>query len=175
MSQGEKFEWAKLWKPLHIWTIAVIFILDQLTKYLVIWLMPLGKVIPVFAFFDFVHIKNRGAAFGIFHDSSPLFRALFFGIVTIVCVWLLLNWLGATPLKDRLQRFGLCLILGGALGNVKDRIVFGEVTDFIHFYYQSFSWPAFNIADAAISIGVALILFQMLQERLSKRAKRVRP
>lgn len=134
--------------------------------------MPLGSKIELLSFFELVHIKNRGAAFGIFHDASPAFRAIFFGIVTLVCVWLLLNWLGSTPVRERLQRIGLSLILGGALGNVIDRVFFGEVTDFVHVFYRNFSWPAFNVADSAISVGVVLILGTVFWQWLQKRRLR---
>jgi signal peptidase II len=147
---------------MHIVTVLVSVILDQVTKYLVIFNMRLGERIPILPFFDLVHIKNRGAAFGIFHDSSPMFRLIFFGIVTIVCVYLLVYWLGTTPREDKWQRFALALILGGALGNLKDRVFFGQVTDFARIYYEAWSWPAFNIADSAISIGVTIVVLKLL-------------
>jgi signal peptidase II len=169
VKQEDKFNWSSVWRPWHIAIVLGCFVLDQLTKYWVIFTMPLYSSIPVFPGFEIVHIKNRGAAFGMFHDTGPVFRILFFGTVTLVCIWLLISWLGTTPRSEKWQRLGLCLILGGALGNVKDRVIFGEVTDFVHVYYRAYSWPAFNIADAAICVGVGVILAVLLQQKWAKR------
>jgi signal peptidase II len=165
---NQKFSWSLAFSPLPLWVVGLIFVLDQLTKYWIIWTLRIGEGFSVLPFFEITHIKNKGAAFGIFHNSSPMFRIVFFGIVTLVCLYLLIYWLGTTSLSDRWQRIGLSLILGGALGNLKDRIVFGEVTDFLYIRYGEFYWPAFNIADAAISTGVAMILIQMIPWRRSK-------
>lgn len=166
------FNWKLALAPMHLVVAIGVFVLDQLTKYLIIFNLELGRSIPVLPFFEIVHVKNKGAAFGIFHDSSPAFRLLFFGAVTIVCLILLTYWLGTTPVFEKLQRLGLSLILGGALGNLKDRAIFGEVTDFVHVFYKSYSWPAFNIADSAISVGVAIIFIHLLLS--TKKNKSVR-
>lgn len=172
MKQAEQFRWEWVLKPFPIAVVLGSFLLDQATKYAVIFTMPRGSSIPIMPGFELVHITNRGAAFGIFHDASPVFRILFFGTVTVVCIWLLISWLGTTPPTQKLQRWGLLLILGGALGNVKDRVIFGEVTDFIHVYYKSYSWPAFNIADSAICVGVGLILLVLIRQKFLERKKR---
>ena len=155
-----------------IWIIAVsIFIFDQLTKYWIIWKLNVGEVVPVMPFFNLVHYKNRGAAFGMFHNSSPEFRLVFFGLVTLVFLTLIVYWLGTASLKDRAYRLGLALILGGALGNVKDRVIFQEVTDFLDFYVGSYHWPAFNVADSAITVGVCWVMLLQLpwHKWISKR------
>ena len=155
-----------------VWIIAFgIFVLDQLTKYLVIWKLNVGDVVEVLPFFNLVHYKNRGAAFGMFHNSSPEFRIVFFGLVTIVFLALIVYWLGTAPLKERAYRLALTLILGGALGNVKDRVIFQQVTDFLDFYVGSYHWPAFNVADSAITVGVCWIILLQLpwQKWISKR------
>lgn len=169
---NQNFSWKLALNPLHLWIVGIIFVLDQLTKYWIIWTMRIGEGFFVLPFFEITHIKNKGAAFGIFHNSSPMFRIIFFGIVTIVCLYLLIYWLGTTPLSDRWQRIGLSLILGGAIGNLKDRIIFGEVTDFLYIHYGEFYWPAFNIADAAISSGVAIILLRVIPWRRSHKYRK---
>jgi len=159
------FSWKMVLNPLVLTTFFAIVVLDQITKWWIILNLPLGQRIPLLSFFEITHIKNRGAAFGIFHDSSPLFRAVFFGIVTIVCVFLLVQWMGKTLPREKYLRFFLALTLGGAVGNLIDRVLFGEVTDFVHVFYQGatrlYSFPAFNVADSAISVGITLILVQV--------------
>ncbi len=156
----------------QVWLPALgIFVLDQLTKYWVIWKLEVGQLVPVFPFFNLVHYKNRGAAFGMFHNASPEFRMVFFGLVTLVFLGLIVYWLGTAPLREKAYRWGLVLILGGALGNVKDRVIFQEVTDFLDFYIGAYHWPAFNVADSAITVGVCWIMLLQLpwHKWLSKR------
>lgn len=171
MSHSLKYAWSLALHPFHWITVIMVVFLDQASKYWIIWKLDIGERIPILPVFDITHIKNKGAAFGMFHDTSPAFRLVFFGLVTIICLILLLYWLGTTPIAEKWQRFGLSLILGGALGNLKDRIVFGQVTDFIHVFYKSWSYPAFNIADSAITIGVAIILIRMLAHQM--KAKKI--
>lgn len=152
------FSWKNVWTPLNIWTVVLCVLLDQGSKYLIIFTMDEGRRIPIFSFFNLVHYKNKGAAFGMFHDASPTFRLIFFGLITIICVAFLIWSIGTSPRWDRFHRFSLALILGGALGNVKDRVIFQEVTDFIEVFYKTYYWPAFNVADMAISVGVTLLI-----------------
>lgn len=156
------FRWKNALAPLNVWTIAIVVFLDQAVKYLVIWNLEIGERIPLTPFLNLVHFKNKGAAFGMFHDASPTFRLVFFGLVTLVCIVFLLWSLGTSPAWDKFHRFNLSLILGGALGNVKDRVIFQQVTDFIDVYYQDYHWPAFNVADMAISTGVTLLVIRFL-------------
>jgi signal peptidase II len=157
-----KFSLRSVLNPLHLWTISVLVILDQLTKWIIVKNLPLGQRIYVMPSLNISHIKNRGAAFGVFHDMPSPFRAGFFGLVTLVCFYLLLYWLSTTPREDRWQRFSLAMILGGAIGNVIDRVLYGEVTDFIDFYYGNWHFPTFNVADSAITVGVILIFIKMI-------------
>ena len=155
----------------------IIFVLDQFTKWLVIQYIDMGRHIEVIpGVFDLVHTKNRGAAFGMFHDASPTFRLIFFGLVTIACLTLLFYWLATTPLSDKYHRFCLSLILGGAFGNLLDRTLFGQVTDFADFYYEDYHWPAFNIADSGITVGVTLIFLKLmiLTFKTKKKKKQAR-
>ncbi len=167
-----RIDWSRVRTPLTVWTVTIVFILDQLTKWAVIEYISMGDRVQVMPYFDLVHTKNRGAAFGMFHESTGLFRLFFFGGVTILCLYLLLRWLSETPLGDKFSRFLLSLILGGALGNLLDRIVFGEVTDFVDWYYGSYHWPAFNIADSAITVGATWFVLQILPwDAIAKKLK----
>ncbi len=180
------FDWKLVVTPLHIWTVVLVFILDQVSKYWVLFKIEHGfERVPVWEpWFAFVHVKNPGAAFGLFADLSLVGRILIFGSVTVVCVWLLIYWMGTTPKVQKWQRFAFALILGGALGNLKDRIIYQEVTDFIAVripmgflkWFNSsnlpyYDWPTFNVADMGISTGVGIVLFLLLMEsrQASKR------
>jgi len=163
-----KFSWKIALAKLNWITALSIFVSDQITKVLIVLFVPLHTRIEVLPFFQIVHTKNKGAAFGMFSDSSPIFRLIFFGAVSIACLYLLLYWLGTTPLKEFWQRFSLSLILGGGLGILLDRACFGQVTDFLDVYLNDYHWPAFNIADMAISSGVAILFLHFLPIRTKK-------
>ena len=163
------FSWKYLFSPLHSITVGIVFVADQVSKYLVNTYIEIGEKWELMPFVNLIHIKNRGAAFGMFHHSSQAFRLVFFGLVTVVCLYLLIHWLMAAKKEEYLQRFSLSLILGGALGNLVDRAVFGEVTDFVDAYYGDYHWYTFNIADAGITVGVSLIFWMMLPLRKKKQ------
>lgn len=165
-AQTPKFD-RSLAMELWIWIVVVfLFILDQGTKLWIIHHVHMMEHLTVFKLgnfgFDIVHVQNQGAAFGIFHGQSAMFRLIFFGIVTLVCLYLIIYWLGTTVKSEKMQRWGLALIMGGAFGNLIDRIRFGYVTDFLDVYYARHHWPAFNVADSAICVGVGLIVLRML-------------
>ena len=153
-------------------TVVSVFALDQITKYLIIFKMEVGDRIEILPIFNIVHYKNKGAAFGMFHDSSPTFRLVFFGLVTIACVFYLVWSLATTPEADKFYRFIIALILGGALGNVKDRMIFQQVTDFLDFHWGIEHFPAFNVADMAITSGVSLMILQYLIAHSRHRRKK---
>ena len=145
---------------------ACVFAVDRLTKWVVetrVSFLDTHHVIP--GFFDIVHSQNRGVAFGLFNDStSPWhsFALVGFSLIALVVVGAML-W---RPSRlDRLTLFGLSLILGGAAGNVFDRMVWGQVTDFLELYVGEFHWPTFNMADTAIVIGSGLLLIDLLRLR----------
>ncbi len=142
-----------------------LFLLDQGTKWLVVRTLALGEartIVP--GFFDLTHVHNRGAAFGLFaHFESTWAAALLivFSAAAMVLVLVLL-WQNHAP---RLAGWGLALILGGAAGNLLDRLRAGRVVDFLDFHLGSYHWPAFNLADAAIVVGAATLIYQVLQRR----------
>ena len=118
-------------------------------------------VIPVVpGFFNLTHVRNKGAAFSLFSTMPDGFRSAFFITVTLVAVAVLAVLIKKT--HERLLVTAFSLIAGGAVGNVIDRIRFGEVVDFIQWYYKSYYWPSFNVADSAISVGVGLLAIDML-------------
>jgi signal peptidase II len=144
-----------------IWLVlsVVIVIADQTTKMLVIDNLTLYQRIPLLPVLDLVRLHNTGAAFSFLAGESGWQNWLFSGVALIVSGGIL--WWLVTLKEDgrRALQLGLALVLGGALGNVIDRVLYGYVVDFILFYYQDWSYPAFNVADSAITCGVVLILF----------------
>ncbi len=146
---------------IHLWPTAVIVVSDQLTKAWVRSGMSLGKSVPVLGeeFFRLTHIENTGVAFGL-KAGSPIFLILFSIIAAIFLIYLLLKSDNATSVAHpKPVRFSLSLILGGAIGNLIDRVAFGQVTDFLDFDFPDFimqRWPVFNVADSAVTIGVTI-------------------
>ena len=156
-----------------------IVLLDQITKWMIVRWVPLGTEVPVIAgVFDIVHGRNTGAAFGMLHAWDSSFKNLLFYAIGIVAVIFLFNYIKTVAEKDRLSIDALGLILGGACGNVIDRIVRGSVVDFLSVHYHDviwhftflgyrltvpLIWPSFKVADAAISVAVVLLVIQNLK------------
>ncbi len=139
-----------------LWLSAVVIILDQLTKLWITEEYVLGERTPVFSFFNIVRAHNHGAAFSFLADAGGWQRWFFAGIAIVVST-MLFFWLRKLPRTDRWVAVALALILGGALGNLYDRIVLGYVVDFLDFYWGGSHFPAFNIADSAISVGAVML------------------
>lgn len=134
--------------------------LDQFTKSLVDNSMRIGDSITVLpGFFSLVHVRNRGVAFGMLGGLPDPWRALVLIGMAAVIVMIMLWWLRETPVEERMQRLALASVIGGAIGNLYDRIRYGEVVDFFDVYVSNIHWPAFNVADSAISIGCVLLIF----------------
>ncbi len=150
---------------------AVVFVLDRITKIVIrhdVSSWDIHAVIP--GFFNIVHTENSGAAFSMLSNAPAQWRTLLLvalsaGVQAIIAVMI---WRGGNRLSASL-RLGMALILGGALGNLFDRVVHGTVTDFLELYYHEFRWPAFNVADSAITIGAGLIILDMLRSRHAPR------
>ena len=141
--------------------IGVVLFLDQLTKYIVETRIRLHDVITIIpGFFNLTHVRNRGAAFGVLADLPEFWRSTFFITVTVVAVAVIIVLIWKA--HERLLVVAFSLIAGGAVGNVIDRIRYGEVVDFIQWYVKSYYWPSFNVADSVISIGVGLLAIDML-------------
>ena len=152
----------------HWLAIALVLVLaDQFTKVLVLGSFQLGEGIPVTGFFNLVRVHNTGAAFSFLAGASGWQRWFFtaLGLVAaVVIVWMLKGHPG-----QRLFCFALACILGGAVGNVIDRVLYGYVVDFLDFHWAGMHFPAFNVADSAISVGaVGLILDELLRVRRAR-------
>lgn len=143
---------------------AVGFILDQITKFLVETKLIFGDQIPVIeGFFYLTRVHNRGAAFGVLANLPESIRLVFFVAVTCVAIGVILSFFLKLAPGDRLAALSLGLILGGALGNLCDRVRLGEVVDFLHFkLWQGYSWPDFNLADSFIVVGVGLLILELI-------------
>ncbi len=150
-------------KKLGFAMIALSFLLDQLSKnWVVISYGETSRFISeVFSFFNLVLVWNRGVSFGMF-SNHPEWMPIILTLVALAITAVMLSWLWKA--ENKLSAISLGLVIGGALGNVIDRIRFGAVIDFLDFHFFGFHWPAFNIADAAIFIGVALLLFETIME-----------
>lgn len=145
------------------WLALALFIvvIDQLSKLLVMKTFPVASIKPVTSFFALTFVYNPGAAFSFLADASGWQRWLFIGIAGTAAV--ILTYLLKRHAEQRLFAFAIALILGGAIGNVIDRLLYGKVVDFLLFHYHQWTFPAFNIADSSISIGVALLIIDELR------------
>lgn len=148
--------------------LAIIIILaDQFTKTLIVGYYKLGDSTPVTSFFNIVRAHNTGAAFSFLAGAGGWQRWFFTGIGAVATIFIL--WMLRSHHGQKLFAFALACILGGAIGNVIDRLVHGYVVDFLDFYYGSWHFPAFNIADSAITIGaVCLILDEILRVKRAR-------
>lgn len=145
---------------------ALVILLDAFTKWLVLINLPVHASVPVIdGFFQLVHVRNTGAAFGIGANSSSSFVPLLLNGGAIVVFLIVVFYSLRTQLSDRILQTGLHLILGGAIGNLIDRFRFGSVVDFLDVYVRiggrEHHWPAFNVADSAICVGMALLFIDM--------------
>ncbi len=138
-------------------TIALIF-LDQLSKILVVNTMEFQSTIVVTEYFSWHHVRNYGAAFSFLADQGG-WQKYFFISLSFVASIALIIWMKKIALTQKCELLGLSFVLSGAVGNLIDRTAYGFVIDFIDLHYQDFYWPVFNVADIAISLGVAVLLF----------------
>lgn len=141
---------------------ALVILLDQWTKVLAEDLLRYGEPRVVTGFFNFTLLYNKGAAFSMLSDAGGWQHWLFSGIAAVVSV-VLAVWLYRLPRTARLEPFALALVLGGAIGNLIDRLRLGHVVDFIQLHYRELYWPAFNLADSAITLGAGLLILLMLR------------
>lgn len=144
-----------------LWLSLLVILLDQSTKQLAEAMLNFAQPVSVLPFFDLTLLYNKGAAFSILSDQSG-WQRWFFIVLALVVSLVMLIWLSRLKREEVWQAAALGLIIGGALGNVIDRILFGHVIDFIHLHYAEYYWPAFNVADSAIFVGVAIMLFDAL-------------
>jgi signal peptidase II len=143
---------------------ALVIVLDQLTKWLMVNWLELHQTVEVLPFFNFTLAHNYGAAFSFLASAGGWQRWFFVALAVIISIALTV-WLKRLPTNARLEAASLALILGGAIGNVIDRLIYGYVIDFLDVFYGSYHWPAFNIADSAICIGAVLLILDSFRNK----------
>jgi signal peptidase II len=134
-----------------------VIVLDQITKYLIATYLAPFDSIEVFPFLHIVNVRNTGAAFGSFRNVG----SSFFIVISVIAIIFVISLL----VKRTYNYVGLSLVLGGAIGNLIDRILYGKVVDFIDFSAGSFHWPAFNVADSSLTVGIAAILLASIMKK----------
>jgi signal peptidase II len=151
-----------------LWVSGLVIMLDQLTKWWASTALNYAEPVPLVPFLNLTLMHNTGAAFS-FLSQAGGWQRWFFALVAVAVSVLLTLWLRRLSAGQRWLAVALTLVLGGALGNVIDRIYFGYVIDFIDVYYQGWHWPAFNVADSAISVGAAMLIIDAFRgERQDK-------
>jgi signal peptidase II len=159
-------------RHLELWTAIVIVVLDQATKAVVRGRFALHEGVEVVpGLFDITRVHNTGAAFGMLNGVNLPFKTALLSLVAAVALAGLGLFATTLPVTQWLSRWGIALIIGGAAGNLIDRIALGYVTDFVDLYWQGWHFWAFNVADAAITVGVALMILDMLgagRQRVSR-------
>ena len=149
-----------------LWLSLLVIAFDQITKQLVVRHLDWYDVVPVIPHFNLVHMKNTGAAFSMLSNAPPAFFVILGSAVSLGILW----WLRRNPRGQTVLAAALSLVMGGALGNVIDRVTRGHVVDFIDFYVGSWHFAAFNVADIAISIGTGLLILDMFLDWRRTRA-----
>ena len=147
-----------------LWLTVLVIVLDQLTKWGMSSWLSLHESVAVIPMFNLTLAHNTGAAFSFLAQSSGWQRWFFIGLAVTISVVLLI-WLARLKPHAKLEAVALTMILGGALGNVIDRVHLGYVIDFLDFYVNNYHWPAFNVADSAICIGAILLLIDSLRSK----------
>jgi signal peptidase II len=142
---------------------AIVVALDLYTKYLIQKGFEFGEHLPITSFFDLVRYHNEGAAFSFLADAGG-WQKWFFTAISVVAI-IVITHLIKNNLHNKLFCCGLALVLGGAVGNLYDRLTLGYVVDFLYFYYHAWAWPAFNVADSAICVGVGLLLLDSFKTK----------
>lgn len=140
-----------------LWISLLVVILDQATKLIAETYLNFQVPVSVMPMFNFTLVYNQGAAFSFLSDAGGWQRWFFIGLSSVISI-VLIVWLNKLKQHQKLLTVSIALILGGAIGNLIDRSIYGHVIDFIDVYYQQHHWPAFNIADSAISIGAVLLI-----------------
>ena len=146
---------------------SLIVFVDQLTKYFILRHLLLGQTVPAIPrFFNITHVQNPGGAFGFLANLSPGMRTLIFLFISSLAVGLIFYFYMKTPRSQAWLAAGFALIFGGAIGNLIDRVRFGVVIDFLDLYIHKYHWPAFNIADSAISAGIIIFLYHLVFKKI---------
>ena len=150
-------------RRLEIWVPIVIVVLDQLTKAVVRSTLPLHASVTVIpGLMDFTHVRNSGAAFGILNTADFPFKTVLIGLIAVAALVGVGMYAASLAHHEIMARVGLALIIGGAAGNLIDRVVIGSVVDFVDVYWRTHHFWAFNVADSAITVGAGVMILDML-------------
>ncbi len=154
-----------------LWLAIVIFLADIGIKYVVMNNMEYGWAnrIEILPFFNLLYVHNYGAAFSFLSDQAGWQRWLFTGIAFVVTA-LLTNWMSKLPASEKWNNIAYAMIIGGAVGNVFDRVIHGFVVDYLDFFWGNHHWPAFNLADMAICVGAAMIVLDSFRNKDDAKA-----
>jgi len=154
----------------YLLLVLATLILDRWTKVLIQNRFALNESVPIIdGFFDITYVKNTGVAFGIFSSISSPAKSVLLSLFTACAVVVVVTYSVRSPARKRLLQVALALIVGGALGNLYDRLAYGYVVDFLEFYVGNYHWPSFNVADSAISTGVALLAIEIIRSETPRR------
>lgn len=166
MSQKLNLKQIKLKYLILLVLTVVLIVSDQFTKMLVVEKFRLGETLPIIGdFFNLTYVQNRGAAFGLMAQAHPAFRIPFFIVVPLVALGSIAYVFRRIPDRDIKLATALSLVIGGALGNLIDRLTLGYVVDFLDFHWKwAYHFPAFNVADSAICVGVGVIILDILTQ-----------
>lgn len=162
---------SKLGNLKWLWITLLVAVLDQITKLAASHYLAMHQPVALLPFFNFTLVHNKGAAFSFLSDASG-WQRWFFTVIALVVSAAIVVWLKRLPLGEKWMPIALALILGGAIGNVWDRVSLGYVIDFLDVYYGTWHWPAFNIADSAITVGAVMLVIDAV---FLSKAKSIAP
>lgn len=145
-----------------LWLSAIVIVLDLGTKWLATDMLDYAISVPILPFFNFTLLHNTGAAFS-FLASAGGWQRWFFAALAVAISVMLVKWLASIK-DDKWLAVAIALVLGGALGNLYDRVLLGYVVDFLHFYWESYHFPAFNVADSAITVGAIMMALDIFRK-----------
>jgi signal peptidase II len=153
-------------RRLEVWLPIAIVVLDQITKALVRSMVPLSSSVEVVpGLVNFTHVQNTGAAFGFLNASDFPFKTIAIAVIALGAIVWVGVYAAGLPREQWVARLGLAFIMGGAAGNLIDRVLIGSVVDFVDVYWRTYHFWAFNVADSAISVGVGIMILDMLGVR----------
>ncbi|VAX12120.1 Lipoprotein signal peptidase [hydrothermal vent metagenome] len=153
-----------------LWLSGLVIVLDQISKYMAIHMLEMFQAYTLVHMFNLKLMLNTDASFSFLSDAGG-WQRWFFTLIAVVISVVIFTWIRRLGSDQHLQAAALSLVLGGALGNVIDRLLLGHVVDFIQIYYDRWYWPAFNLADSAITLGVGLLILDSLRHKAPAKTK----